>query len=155
VCVDDSLEALLQRAYRYALSLTHKHSWAEDLVQEACVRISKRRGPWDFAYIRMVIKNIFIDQYRKQQKISFQSLESATIESNEPMSEELDEDLEKALGQLRPEEREMLYLNAVENYSAAELAQLAKRPRGTILSMIHRAKEKLRRCLAEKTRGRP
>lgn len=43
----------------------------------------------------------------------------------------------------------MLFLTAVEGYTTAEIAQLTGRPRGTILSALHRAKKKLRQLLAD------
>ncbi|MCL4236597.1 MAG: hypothetical protein KJ042_19005, partial [Deltaproteobacteria bacterium] len=48
-----------------------------------------------------------------------------------------------ALGQLRPDEREAVYLQCVEGHSAAEIAKLTGRARGTVLSLIFRAKHKL------------
>lgn len=55
-----------------------------------------------------------------------------------------DPELERALDQLRATEREILFLSVLEEYSAREIAELTGRPRGTILSIIHRAKKKLR-----------
>ena len=53
-------------------------------------------------------------------------------------------DLDELLAFLRPEEREALYMNAVEGYSAREIAELTDRPRNTVLSLIHRGKKKFR-----------
>jgi RNA polymerase sigma-70 factor (ECF subfamily) len=55
-----------------------------------------------------------------------------------------DEALERALSRLRPGDRELLYLNAVEGYSTREIGNLIGKPRGTVLSSLHRAKQKLR-----------
>ena len=57
-------------------------------------------------------------------------------------------DLEKPLSRLREEEREALFLNVVEGYTAQEIAKLTDRPRNTVLSLIHRARFKLRREVA-------
>ena len=48
------------------------------------------------------------------------------------------------LAHLRPDEREALYLNIVEGYTAKEIGRMTRESRGTILSRIHRAREKLR-----------
>ena len=61
----------------------------------------------------------------------------------------LDPALERALGRLRAEERELLYWAWVEGRTAQEISELTERPRGTVLSALHRAKQKLRRELAE------
>jgi RNA polymerase sigma-70 factor (ECF subfamily) len=57
------------------------------------------------------------------------------------------EEVNHALGHLRPREREALYLSAVESYTAQEIADLTGSPRGTVLSLLHRAKGKLREIL--------
>lgn len=41
---DEDLPMLMQRAYRYALSLTHEPEEARDLVQDAAMSISRRGG---------------------------------------------------------------------------------------------------------------
>lgn len=57
------------------------------------------------------------------------------------------------LSHLRPEDRELLYLSAVEGHTAAELAEATGRPRGTILSQLFRAKKKLRRLATHSEKG--
>ena len=47
------------------------------------------------------------------------------------------------LAKLRDIEREALFLHIVEGYSANEIATLTGRPRGTVLSLIHRSRKKL------------
>ena len=56
-------------------------------------------------------------------------------------------ELEGALTRLRAPEREALFLNVVEGYTAREIAALTNQPRGTVLSLIHRAKQQLRQAL--------
>jgi len=48
-----------------------------------------------------------------------------------------------ALETLRPVERESLFLSAVEGYTAQKIADFTQQPRGTILSLIHRARKKV------------
>ena len=52
--------------------------------------------------------------------------------------------MEKALAELTPGEREMLYLFIVEGYTAREISEMTDRPRNTVLSIVHRAQKKLR-----------
>lgn len=60
----DPIDELLRRGYRYALSLTHDPTLSEDLLQEACLRISRRSGPWHAAYLFKTIRNLRIDASR-------------------------------------------------------------------------------------------
>ena len=145
------LDDLLQRGYRYALSLVHDPGQAEDLVQEACVRISRQGGPWRLSYLITVIRNRYIDQYRRSRKIRFQPLEvDLTTEAEGAEADAgLGDVMQRALGRLRPEERELVFMAVVEGYSTSEVARITGRPRGTVLSAIHRAKQKLRRSLSE------
>ena len=57
--------------------------------------------------------------------------------------------IEAALQALRPEERAVLYLAAVEEYSARKIGELLEWPRGTVLSILWRAREKMRRAIEE------
>ena len=52
--------------------------------------------------------------------------------------------LEHHLVCLRPIEREVLFLSVVEGYTADEIAAMQSTVRGTILSMLSRAKKKIR-----------
>ena len=61
-------------------------------------------------------------------------------------------DIELLMSRLRPEESEALYLNVVEGYTASEISEQTGSPRGTILSLIHRAREKLAKALGSKFR---
>ena len=143
------LDELLQRGFRYALSLAHDRSRAEDLVQDACLRIARRGGPWTVKYMIPVIRNVFIDEYRRHQKVRFENLEGPArgVAATAAPAEGFDDELEGALGTLRPQVRELLHLSIVEGYTASEIAELTDQPRGTVLSTVHRAKRKLRRIL--------
>lgn len=153
-------EDLLQHAYRYAFSLTHDGALAEDLVQDACVSVLSAGGPLDRGYFFTVVRNRFIDGYRRNKKFPHFSIERTTSDGDALPEIGPPEDLDweapdvlangalaRALEQLRPDDREVIYLTAVEGYTAQEIAELTERPRGTILSIMFRAKRKLRGLL--------
>ncbi|MGK0290726.1 MAG: RNA polymerase sigma-70 factor (ECF subfamily), partial [bacterium] len=54
------------------------------------------------------------------------------------------EEVEILLDQASPAERELLYLSAVEEYSIQEIAEITQTPKGTLLSRLHRLKNKIR-----------
>jgi RNA polymerase sigma-70 factor (ECF subfamily) len=153
-------EDLLQHAFRYALSLTHDEALAEDLVQEASVSILSAGGPLDRGYFFTVLRNRFIDGYRRQKKFPHFSIERTTPDGDPLPEIGRPEDLDwqapdvlangalhRALGQLRPDDREIIYLTVVEGYTAQEIADMTDRPRGTILAIMFRAKRRLREML--------
>lgn len=151
----DGIDELLDAGYRYALSLTHDVTKAEDLVQDASLALLASGGSWERAYFFATVRNRFIDRYRRSRKVLFVALEpdegraagapDLTWEAPDVLETG---QLEKALGKLRTEEREALFLAVVEGYTAEEIGKMTDRPRGTILSLLHRAKKKLRELLA-------
>ncbi|MEM7033934.1 MAG: RNA polymerase sigma factor [Chloroflexota bacterium] len=146
----DGLDDLLQRGYRYALSLTHDDDAAQDILQNACLNISRRGGPWEIRYLIVTIRHCHIDSVRRSQKFDLQPIDDMDLIGDLDIAlTSIDPQLEAALAHLREDERELLYLSVVEGYPAGELAKITERPRGTILSRIHRAKQKLRLFLTQ------
>ena len=133
---------LLQSGYRYALSLTHNEHDAEDLVQDAWLKLHTGKGSIENKSLFFTaIRNLYIDRYRKRKLIIIEELEEQG--DTDSLPDNIDQsDLEKCLDKLRPEEREALFLNSVEEYSASEIAELTEQPRSTVLSLISRGKKK-------------
>ncbi|MDH3591231.1 MAG: RNA polymerase sigma factor [Planctomycetota bacterium] len=148
-----SLDEILQRGYRYALALTHDATRAEDLLHDALAAVMRRRPVQHVGYLLRAIRNRFIDLYRRERLIVLQPLDAVGEEAlaalDAPHPAVAADEIEYALERLRPAEREALYLAAVEDYTAQEIADLTGRPRGTVLSLIHRARKKLRGFLAK------
>ncbi|MGH7860285.1 MAG: RNA polymerase sigma factor [Candidatus Binatia bacterium] len=143
---------LLQQGYRYALSLTHDETRAEDILQDACVAILRSQGSWNRGYLFKAIRHRFVDLYRRELVAPMEGIEDSG-EVPERVEDAIGSEtmvvnadfLHKALGRLRVEEREALFLAAVEGYTAAEIGELTGRPRGTILSLVFRARRKIDR----------
>lgn len=137
----------MQSGFRYAFSLTHQHHDAEDLVQEAWLKLCKSRGRVDSKPLLFVtIRNLFIDQYRRNKLVVVESLENIVEPNKEDEILQLTlavEDIDNAMRQLRPEEREMIFLNIAEGYTASEISKITQLSRNTILSLLHRGKIKL------------
>lgn len=142
------LRALIQSGYRYALSLTHHAEDAEDLVQHACMKAFKAKGslvgkPYLFAAIR----NRFIDSRRRRHESQLSDLHAESIVDGTPnhaAEMEHQSEIERLLSGLSPAQRECLYLNCVEGYTAEEIGNLTGQPRGTVLSHLSRAKRRLK-----------
>jgi len=146
-----TLEPLLQRGYRYALSLTHDAARAEDLLHDAVVSLLKKRKLDEIPYLIATIRNRFVDLYRRDRLVVMHPLDDMAEQAVDAADSPVDEEyLEEALGTLRPPEREAIYLASVAGYTAQEIADLTGRPRGTVLSMIHRARRKLRLFMEDK-----
>lgn len=151
------LGELLQCGYRFALSLTHDEARAADLVQDAWTSVLQAKGPWSRAYLFATIRSRFIDHWRRERAVRQLPFDEAVAsEWNGQVRDEEDErvscatngKLDEALASLRPQERAVLYLSVVEDYTAQDIADLFDWPRGTVLSHIHRARGKLKRYVA-------
>ncbi|MBE0486179.1 RNA polymerase sigma factor [Marinobacter sp.] len=147
-------EELLQAGYRYALALRCKEQDAQDLVHEAWIRLNSQLIPLvNRPRLVRTIRNLYIDRYRREQILVVESLDEAQI----PVIEDTAvfdhsfaaDDLDACLAKLRPPEREALFLNSVEGYTAAEIARITGRPRGTVLSLVHRARLKMKGMLMD------
>lgn len=147
------LRELLQAGYRYALSLSHHHHDAEDLVQQAWMQCASRYGkPDKRSLLYTTIRNLFYDRCRRGKIVSFEPIPEDTEfpdPSNLENSVGNSRDLDVLLTTLRAEEREALFLNAVEGRTAKEIAEMTGSSRNSILSLIHRARKKLTRLVAE------
>ena len=133
---------LLQSGFRYALSLTHNEHEAEDLVQDVWLKLyinsnNEKSKPLFFTAIR----NLFIDRYRRKNLIAMEQLDENEV-IDEKLPDITNKDIEKCLEKLRPEEREVLFLNGVEEYTAEEIAGITMQSRSTVLSLLSRGKKK-------------
>ena len=155
---DASLTALLHAGYRYASTLASNPHEAEDLVHESWVRITESYGNRsagkatpDKALLFRVIRNMHIDHFRRLKRFPLDNLDDHTLPSDEEsgsmISNAEDRQLQSALATLRVREREALFLSVIEGYTAQEIAELTQSSRGTILSLIHRARQKLNQRL--------
>ena len=151
-----STEELLQAGFQYACALTHHRQDAEDLVQTAWLKLYQRYGEVATkALFFTAIRNLYIDQYRRRQRLQFTTLNGERAPSpaaNASAAEDEGVTLEQLLAKLRDTEREALFLHVVEGYSAVEIAALTGRPRGSVLSLIHRGRKKLAALAAAESR---
>lgn len=151
--IDD--RQLIQAGYRFALSLTHHAEEAEDLVQHACLKAIRSRGSLvSKSYLFVAIRHLFYDSCEKVKPHPLgESSADSIVDFRSTSESDVDRklDLARLLGCLRPEEREALYLHCVEGYTAAEIAELTARPRGTVLSLISRAKKRIEERHREKS----
>lgn len=150
------LRELALRGYRFAHSLTHDASKAEDILQDAWHAVIRARGPFNRGYLFAAIRTRFIDYCRKQNGATLEPLPDDLVEVVEDSIPPIESEerfelsgglLNKALAELKPQERSVLYLSVVEGYTAQGIADLLEWPRGTVLSSLHRTRGKLKQLL--------
>lgn len=142
---------VLQKLYRYACSLCQDKDDAYDLLQYALEKFLQQAGAGkhtnDLAYVRTIMRNRFIDEYRHSNRFPQESYDDAMMLALDESSLEdmviAQADLEIVWQLLDPFEREILYYWAVEEMTAREIAHQIDAPRGTVLSRIYRVRKKI------------
>lgn len=146
-------KAEYNQAYRYSISLCNDPDEAFDLLQSAFEKLLRKGiGQMDNPkmYLFKIIRNEFIDRCRKRKKMALTEFHEETnivqLESHqlENLIVERDE-VDRMLAELNPDERELLYLSAIEGYSISEISEFSGTPRGTLLSKLHRLKLKIKK----------
>ena len=145
---------VLQRLFRYGFSLTHDEDAAYDLLQDA-LEINLRKGPGNtgaaMRYVQSIMRNRFIDQYRRDHRhptVSLDENDNQPVNIDPRVLEDIviaEHEVAALMAMLEPLERELLYCWAVEGYTAQEIADWTDSPRGTVLSRIHRLRQKILR----------
>ncbi|GAA6167403.1 RNA polymerase sigma factor [Sessilibacter corallicola] len=140
----------LQDFYQYAVVLCQNTDDAYDILQTSLEKLlnEKRRGKKisnQTSYLRTIIRNQFIDQYRHQQKWQselFEEQASYDISSVDIEAITINQGvLKKIWEQLSAEDRDILYHWAVLGYSTDEACELLGLARGTFLSRLHRLRK--------------
>lgn len=139
---------------RYARLLTGDAHRADDLVQDTLLRACTKWTLWrpasDLrAWLFTVMHNVFINQLRAKPpaSIPFDDIEEPGFSSDPGLAI----DLERALHALPEDQREVLLLVTVEDFSYADVAHVTGVPIGTVMSRLSRARAKVR----DSMEGRP
>ena len=141
----------LNKLYRYCFALAGNESDAYDLLQssvEKYIRAGTESINNEIAFIKKIIRNHYIDEYRKQSRVDVEQFDDAVTYvdmDTKPMEQIIASQLqvESVWQELSSNEREIMYFWAVEGYSTSELAEFLEIPRGTLLSKIHRLRLRL------------
>jgi len=137
-------------ALRFALMLTGERELAEDLVQEAFVRVAAKldslREPDAFgAYLTRAVANLAKSHFRHQQVVARheRSLGTGPLAAD-PADAIADERLMRALRGLPIRQRAVIVLRYYNDASNEEIAGTLGIPIGTVKSLLSRGLAKLR-----------
>lgn len=155
--IGDLTAAILPVAYRTAINLTREPTSAEDLAQEATLRVIARidryNPKWKLGtWVRVITRNLFIDGYRKQRRQSFSILPD--IVCPQPMPDEIvasanaDKAVRGAVTRLPALYRQVIEMHHFQHMKYREIADHLGIPIGTVMNRIHRARQKMRDDLA-------
>jgi len=137
---------------RYARALVGDRDGADDLVQDTLERAVRKFHLWrpgDLrAWLFSIMHNVFVNQL-KARKIAPDVEIDETFAAPASSVTGLDlQDLQRALGALAPEQREVVLLVALEDMSYADVSRALGIPMGTVMSRLSRGRERLRRAMS-------
>jgi RNA polymerase sigma-70 factor (ECF subfamily) len=139
-------------AYRTAFLIVQDATAAEDVAQEAMLaalramdRFDRRRrpGPW----VHRIVANKSIDWLRARQRRA--EVAEIEAEGEAPAPDALPAELAAALGALEPDERAIVVLRHLLDYSSREIARMLDMPAATVRTKLRRSLERLRTTLEE------
>jgi RNA polymerase sigma-70 factor, ECF subfamily len=153
--------------YNYALKISGNSDDAQDLVQETYYKAYRhfdkfQTGTNSKAWMFMILKNSFINDYRKSKrepyKLDYEQIQNFYENVKSDRAQEnnldkefyndlLDDELTEAIDQLPTKMREVFLLCDLDGNSYEETADLVGCPVGTVRSRLHRARHMLQETL--------
>lgn len=162
-----------RRAFAIALSLVRDENDARELVQDAFLRVYKGLGAFQggssfFTWLYRIITNLSIDLIRKPGR-QLVELEPSRVDSEDaadtpfPLVAHMEGSdpsesvrrgeiairVQAALDALPPYHRGVIVMREIEGLSYEEMAQAMNVSKGTIMSRLFHARQKLQRALAD------
>ena len=158
--------------YNFAYRLTGNESDARDLTQDAFLRVyrawrSFQPGTSFLSWIYRIVTNLHRDELRRRKGRFYEELPEDNVPQefggqrplavtpiDDYVERQLGETLSRALSQLSPDQRQVVVLADIEEYSYQEIAEIMGCSIGTVRSRLHRARALLRR-LIERSKKQP
>jgi len=155
MAIQDQIPFLYKIAYKY----TRQSEVADDLVQETVYKALKnessfKKGTNLRAWLSIILRNNFINEYRKKSKYNTTDDIISYVGDNDKYKETNAGDtilqveyINDAITNL-PSNLKEPFLLYYEGYSYDEIAERFEIPLGTVKSRIHHARKKLKKSLS-------
>lgn len=164
---DNEFMPHIDSMYNFAYRLTFDEDDAKDLVQDTYMKAfrfinSFQEGTNAKAWLYRILKNSFINNYRKKSKqpakVDYQEVEqfynsedtpsTATVDLRlETTKDMIGDEVSNALNSLAVDFRTVIILCDLEGFTYEEMAKILDIPIGTVRSRLHRARNLLREKL--------
>lgn len=151
--------------FNFAYRLTNDEDDANDLVQDTYLKAfrfinSFQKGTNAKAWLFRILKNSFINDYRKKSKepakVDYQEVEMVYNSADEPqyngtvdlrtemVQDLIGDEVARALNALPVDFRTVIILCDIEGFTYEEMAKILDIPIGTVRSRLHRARNLLK-----------
>jgi len=162
----DAFNPLVERykmpLYKILYRMVHNRDDTEDLVEEAFIKAYRAISSFDikrsfYAWICRIAVNNAINYIKKERRGQVQSIDMVEYKlvagKGNPVAmtreKMLKERIGVALAGLPEEFRMILVLRVDEEYSYEEISNILKIPKGTVMSRLARARQKLKKLFEE------
>jgi RNA polymerase sigma-70 factor (ECF subfamily) len=142
--------------WAYLARVSRDRALADDLTQESYVRFLCATHPTDGEvaarrYLFRIATNLLRDHWRRPQSSSIDDMpeELFTARCGEGLADSLAM-LGPAMAQMRPRDRQLLWLAYAEGYSHYEIAEVTGLASASIRLLLFRARRKMARLLRQK-----
>jgi RNA polymerase sigma-70 factor (ECF subfamily) len=160
---------LIHSMYNFAYRLTLERDDAKDLVQDTYLKAyrfieSFQTGTNAKAWLFRILKNSFINDYRKKSKepnkVDYQDVEKYYNSEDvnrqitpdlrvESLKDMIGDEISNALNSLDIDFKTVIILCDLEGFKYEEMAKILDIPIGTVRSRLHRARQLLKEKLSE------
>ena len=148
--------------YAYILRMSGRPDIAEDIVQDAFVRVltnlhrfnpKYRFSTWLFT----IAKRLFVNAMQKHKPVyDSDTVSGRASKASEPFSPAIEWEaagrardvLDSALNELSADQREIVILFYQQDWPIAQIAEYLDMPEGTVKSHLHRGRAKMRKSLS-------
>lgn len=166
---EDELMPQINSLYNFAFHLCYNEDDANDLVQDTYLKALRfidkyAQGTNPKAWLFKILKNAFINQYRRKakrpQQVDYEDIaifhdsEEGSFNDFTDLRQELFQDMMGdevtiAINKLPVDFRTVILLCDIEGFTYEEIAKIVEIPIGTVRSRLHRARNMLKENLRE------
>ena len=160
-----AIEALIRAhqdaLYAFMLRMSGRPDVAEDIVQEAFVRVLKNLDRFDSRFrfstwLFTIAKRLYVNSIQKLRPTYDSDVIDSHHGSFEPVGGEAARSetiqnvrsvVDFALKELAPQQREIILLFHQQNWPITDIAVFLKMPEGTVKSHLHRARKRMKKVI--------
>jgi RNA polymerase sigma-70 factor (ECF subfamily) len=158
-----------RRVYQLALGIVRNHEEALDIVQDTFIKVHEHLANFKgdsafFTWTYRIASNLSIDSVRRTRRGEHVAVDETTLtdagdehevfssRSASPQKQllrrELSVELQRALATVSEQHRAIVILREIEGLSYEQLAETLGIPKGTVMSRLFHARQKLQKALA-------